>query len=163
MRYLAKSGLLLVCICLAYALFAFLDEEQAETGRHTTSQVENANQGSVEDPKFEIDVSTGFAVLVYYSNSILFTTDITKDQSKKLFEHFTQTSFFTNTSVNRIIIGKEPNNFVLFYQPDKPGSIPYLQLQAFAVGISVNVLNHQPLVVKLINEEKEVVRIVTSL
>ena len=162
MKYLVKSGLFLVCICIAYGLYAFFESEKGDPEKKTFLLVESGYEGQ-EFLKTQTDKSTGFPVLQYYSNSILYTNDISKVQSEKLFQHFRETSFFTKNSENQVSIGKEPNNYVLFYQQNKKDIIPYVQLQAFAIGISTNVFNHQPLVVKVINTEKEVTRIVTSL
>lgn len=163
MKYLTKSGLFLLCICIAYALFAFFDTEKVTADNTSFPAVKNDNQATGDLVKTETDRSTGFPVLMFYSNSILYTNDISKEQSGKLMEHFRETSFFTTASQNKVMIGKEPNNYVLFYQLNPKESIAYVQLQAFAVSISTNVFNHQPLVVKVINTEKEVTRIVTSL
>jgi len=171
MKYLTKAGLLTGCLFTAYALYAFFESSNPANkwsilynGTSSGYLAHTVKQLPQVDNSFEMssDSITGLRIMNSGSNTLMFTPDISQEVPYRLMEHLTSTAFFTHNSTKKMILGKEPYNYVMFYEVKNTDTIPYKILQVFISGISANVFNHQPLVLKMINEEREVVRIVTG-
>ena len=155
MKNLLRAGLLLVGVVSIISLYAFYE-------RREPGNIPSASVNPISIPIPDTDRETGMPVLRHHLNSLIYTRDIAENIATSIFDQLRDAAFFTRVSEWKIILGKEPNNYVLFFQSNNPVKDQEFisKLPALSLLLSAAVLNHQPLVIKIINAKNEIVKVV---
>ncbi|HUR11155.1 MAG TPA: hypothetical protein VM012_07285 [Flavitalea sp.] len=155
MKNLSRAVLLLIGIIPIVFLFAFLEAKSRE--KITISPSPQVRLRIVES-----DPETGLPVLRSHHNKLIHTRDISPLIVLAIVNQLEEAEIFMKESEVTVIAGKEPNNFVLFFQMNgvKRDEEIISKLPALAHALSANALNHQPVVIKVIDEKKEIVKVV---
>ena len=159
-----RIALVLIGTITAFSLYAFwgTNHEEKKSAGNLQSLSSTALLNERAAPF--VDGETGFPVLKYHHNSLIFTTDIPEAVAFTLSEQLTLSGFFTVSSARTMILGREPNNYILFYETEGMGAEKknIEQLQGMLNLLSASVFNHQPLVIKVINKKKEILKVIVE-
>ena len=161
MKQYYRSLLLLTGTVAAVSLYAFLGPDPKAGNAEKQLQTVVAAASVIQEAAVT-DKTTGLRVLKNGSNEITFTSDIQDLLTLKLTEQLVSSGFFTTSSQHKMILGREPNNYILFYTLQASDTERHhpAALKKLIRILSAAVFNHQPVVVKVINEKKEVLQVI---
>ena len=155
-----RSILVLTATIMAVSLYAYLGPDPKEQeAEELLEAVVASSVNKIENGS--IDPSTGLPVLKIGGNELVFTADIPESVASKLMEHLVANGFLKNASSHKMILGREPNNYIIFFATKNSiVDTEYLgTLKKLLPQLSSSVFNHQPVVIKVINEKKDVQRV----
>lgn len=162
MKQSYRTILLVTATIAAVSLYAFLGPDLQEKNAEKQLEAVVATASINKQDAGAIDQSTGLPVLKIAANELVFTSDIKEAVASKLMEQLVAAGFFSASSAHKMILGREPNNYIIFFsrknsdtESEHPATLKKLLRQ-----LSSSVFNHQPVVIKVINEKKEVVKVI---
>ena len=161
MKQSYRSLLVLVATIMGVSLYAFLGPDIKE--KNAEKQLQAVVATAVVNNKETVgtDSSTGLPLLKHGQNELLFTSEIQETIAVKLVEQLVAAGFFSSASSHKMILGREPNNYIIFYTVNSESGTDFLpMLKKMPEQLSSAVFNHQPVVMKLIDEEKNVLQVV---
>jgi hypothetical protein len=159
MKQSYRSILVLTATITAVSLYAFLgpDPHEKEAEKQLGAVVATA---SIKKQDAVMDHSTGLSLLKNGNNELVFTSDIQEAVASKLMEQLVAAGFFNASSTHKMILGREPNNYIIFYSQNNRESESSATLKTLLGQLSASVFNHQPVVIKVINEQKEILQVI---
>jgi hypothetical protein len=153
-----RSILVITATIAAVSLYAFLGPDPGERDAEKQLETVVATASINKQAGAVIDQATGLPVIKVDGNELVFTNDIPETIAAKLMEQLSAAGFINTHSKHKMILGREPNNYIIFYSQNAAGQHP-AALKKLLRTVSSKVFNHQPVVVKVINERKEVVQV----
>ena len=162
MKQYYRSILLLTGTIAAVSLYAFLGPDPKVSNMEKQLETVVAAATVAKQEVSISDKATGLRVLTNGGNEILFTADIQDVLASKLTEQLVSSAFFHATSQHKMMLGREPNSYILFYTLQSADTERHhpAELKKLLRTLSAAVFNHQPVVVKVINEQKEILQVI---
>ncbi len=157
-----RSILVLSATITGVSLYAYLGPDPKEKNAEQQLEAVVATSSVNKIYKRAIDPSTGLPVLKIGGNELVFTAEIQEGVASKLMEHLAATGFFKNASSFKMILGREPNSYIIFFtaKNSETDSDYHATLKKLLPQLSSTVFNHQPVVIKVINEKRDVQQVI---
>ena len=161
MKQYNRTILLLTATIAAVSLYAFLGPDPEEKNAEKQLETVVATASINKQDAGVIDQSTGLPVLKNAANELVFTSDIQEAVAMKLVEQLVAAGFFSASSAHKMILGREPNNYIIFFSQNNTDSesVHPATLKKLLRQLSSSVFNHQPVVIKVIDENKEILQV----
>ena len=157
-----RSILVLTATITGVSLYAYLgpDPKEKKAEEQLEAVVATSAINKLDGPA--IDQSTGLPVLKMGNNELVFTADIREAVAAQLMDHLSATGFLKNASSHKMVLGREPNNYIIFFTTSNSEVVEEhtATLKKLLPQLSSNIFNHQPVVIKMINEKKEVQKVI---
>ncbi len=110
-----RSILVLTATITAVSLYAYLgpDPKEKKAEEQLEAVVATASVHTIENGA--IDQLSGLPILKMGTNELVYTADIREAVASKLMEQLVAAGFFGRASSHKMIVGREPNSYIIFF------------------------------------------------